>query len=77
MAQFEVTFQNDRGDSIIKDIPGKDQADAGQYAESVAQRGYQVASVEAVRQTDSCHYCGMPARSSGFFDEPVCRECDG
>lgn len=25
----------------------------------------------------SCHYCGMPATSFGFFDEPVCRECGG
>ena len=24
-----------------------------------------------------CHYCGMPARSFGFFDEPVCKECGG
>jgi len=24
-----------------------------------------------------CHYCGMPAKSFGFFDEPVCRECGG
>lgn len=25
----------------------------------------------------SCHYCGMPAASFGFFDEPVCRGCGG
>lgn len=25
----------------------------------------------------SCHYCGMPAKSFGFFDEPVCRDCGG
>lgn len=24
-----------------------------------------------------CHYCGAPARSFGFFDEPTCRECGG
>ncbi len=24
-----------------------------------------------------CHYCGSPANSFGFFDEPVCRECGG
>lgn len=25
----------------------------------------------------SCHYCGMPAKSLGFFDEPICSECGG
>jgi hypothetical protein len=25
----------------------------------------------------SCHYCGMPAKSFGFFEEPVCEECGG
>lgn len=25
----------------------------------------------------SCHYCGMKATSTGFFGEPVCRECGG
>lgn len=24
-----------------------------------------------------CHYCGMPAKSFGFFDEPVCSDCGG
>ena len=24
-----------------------------------------------------CHYCGMPAKSSGFFGEPACEECGG
>ena len=24
-----------------------------------------------------CHYCGLPANTFGFFDEPVCRECGG
>lgn len=24
-----------------------------------------------------CHYCGMPANATGFFGEPVCRECGG
>lgn len=23
----------------------------------------------------SCHYCGMPAKSFGFFDEPICEDC--
>jgi len=27
--------------------------------------------------TPSCHYCGMPATSFGFFDEPACPECGG
>lgn len=30
-----------------------------------------------VAQMPSCHYCGMPARSVGFFDEPVCEGCGG
>ena len=25
----------------------------------------------------SCHYCGMPAKTFGFFDTPVCSECGG
>lgn len=25
----------------------------------------------------SCHYCGMPAKSFGFFSEPACNECGG
>ena len=24
-----------------------------------------------------CHYCGQPAYSFGFFDEPTCPECGG
>lgn len=28
-------------------------------------------------QQPSCHYCGMPATSAGFFDEPICSECGG
>lgn len=27
--------------------------------------------------SEACHYCGAPAKSFGFFDEPVCRECGG
>ena len=37
-------------------------------------------SYEVVEQRDEqlrCHYCGMPASSFGFFDEPICRECGG
>ena len=26
---------------------------------------------------NGCHYCGMPATSFGFFDEPVCDGCGG
>lgn len=26
-------------------------------------------------QSFDCHYCGMPAKSFGFFDEPVCKQC--
>lgn len=29
---------------------------------------------ERARRAD-CHYCGMPATSVGFFDEPVCEDC--
>lgn len=24
-----------------------------------------------------CHYCGMPAKSFGFFGEPACEDCGG
>ena len=30
-----------------------------------------------VKQSKSCHYCGAPMRSLGFFGEPVCAECGG
>lgn len=33
---------------------------------------------QAMRDAQSsCHYCGMPARSDGFFGEPACSECGG
>ena len=30
-----------------------------------------------IEMPDTCHYCGMPAVSLGFFGEPVCEECGG
>jgi len=35
----------------------------------------QVNAAEAARNVDSCHYCGMPATGTNFFDVPVCRDC--
>lgn len=29
------------------------------------------------KPADTCHYCGMPAKATSFFDEPVCNECGG
>lgn len=44
--------------------------------ELVCQRYWdRVSAYEATADRDSCHYCGMPATSFGFFDEPVCPEC--
>jgi hypothetical protein len=33
--------------------------------------------VEPVHETNTarCHYCGMPAKSTNFFDVPVCDDC--
>jgi hypothetical protein len=30
-----------------------------------------------IQTSDACHYCGQPATSFGFFDEPICSECGG
>jgi hypothetical protein len=35
-------------------------------------------NARAARQRErqgTCHYCGQDAKSTGFFDEPVCKEC--
>lgn len=35
------------------------------------------AKIDDLKLIDSCHYCGQPANTFGFFDEPVCEECGG
>jgi hypothetical protein len=34
-------------------------------------------TVISEKKSFSCHYCGMPATSFGFFSEPVCKGCGG
>lgn len=71
----------------LKPIPSNDSAPTERQMAYLIDLGYvggpltkSQASAEIDRlknSVGSCHYCGMPANSWGFFDEPVCRECGG
>jgi len=63
----EEIFQNLYGYAFKVNIGGE----ASWVGEAVVN---EIALSKQIHPT--CHYCGMSATNWGFFNEPVCRECN-
>ncbi len=58
-------------------VAGEAARDLGVSVQDVIDVIYGTEKTEKKMEEMYCHYCGLPATSFGFFDEPICPECGG